>query len=417
MAVTDDSRSRRTPRARPVLDLPSERLLSLADELARRWAVALILIRPLDAVAGVPLETLIAEAPALCTGAIRALESDVELDRLTGRGVSGARADSAVARRLSIICGAVDQLQALDALEALRGVIWEALRDELREPQARLVGDACDRLACVCAEILAAALEAMPTLEAAGGHDAQARADASAADTGQTRELGELATATRTASAPWAGGEAVIVDERAEALDGSAVGEPASGRAEPLSVGPPVAPDMAPVEIAIRDARRDEGPAAWIGLIGAQLGRFEQDRLPFAVLLVELLEIERARRAGDPQELASMADQMERALTGALGAWSGSFTRERPGRCWLVAPETDLEGAALIAERLSRALASRTTHRGASLEVVIGTAVCPQAGREASELAAHADVGLYAARSRAHAAAVGASSPRREHPV
>ena len=162
---------------------------------------------------------------------------------------------------------------------------------------------------------------------------------------------------------------------------------------------------MQPVEIAIRDERPDAGPAAWIGLIGAQLERFRQDSLPFAVLLVELVDIERMRRAGYPEDIARMADQMERALTGALGAWAGSFTRERPGRCWLVAPETDIVGAELLAERLARAVATRSSHRGASLEVAIGTAVCPEQGREASALAAHADVGAYAARSRAHVSA------------
>src|SRR5271155_5509106 len=104
MAVTDDPRSRRSPRARPVLELPSEHLVSGAAELARRWAVALILVRPLEGVGAVPLETLIDEAPTLCAQVVRALESDLELDRLTGGGAQGARADSAAARDLAVVC-------------------------------------------------------------------------------------------------------------------------------------------------------------------------------------------------------------------------------------------------------------------------------------------------------------------------
>src|ERR1700685_1377241 len=147
MAVTDDPRSRRNVRARPVVDLPTERLLAEAGELARRWGVALILSRPLEEVPAVPLATLVAEAPTLCAQVIRALESDLELARLTGRTAAGGRGDAAAARRLSVICGALDDLDALEAVEALRGVLWESLREELRDPAARLVGDACDRLA------------------------------------------------------------------------------------------------------------------------------------------------------------------------------------------------------------------------------------------------------------------------------
>lgn len=209
-----------------------------------------------------------------------------------------------------------------------------------------------------------------------------------------------------------AAGEAMIVDEWAQPSGAARAREPVREHEAP-SAGPPWLP---PVEIAIRDERRDEGPAAWIGLIGAQLERFEQDRVPFAVVLVELVDIERMRRAGHVEELARMADQMERALTGALGAWAGSFTRERPGRCWLVAPETDVVGAELLAERLARAVAARSSHRGASLEATVGTAVCPEQGREASALAAHADLALYATRSRAHAPAV-PSGPSRHEPV
>jgi hypothetical protein len=401
MAVTDDPRSRRNARARPVVDLPTERLLAGTGELARRWAVALILSRPLEEVAAVPLETLVAEAPTLCAQVIRALESDLELDRLTGSAASGGGADAAAARRLSVICGALDDLEALEAVEALRGVLWEALREELREPSARLVGDACDRLGYVCAETLAAALAAMPALGAGRARDGER--ERAAVEAGAEAGMRDLHTPTAGAqSGPMrAPGAAVIVDERVAPAAASFASEPARSREAPASL----APDVPAVEIAIRDERRDEGPAAWIGLIGAQLERFEHDRAPFAVLLVELVDIEQLQRPGHVEDLARTAEELEQALTGALGAWAGSFTRERPGRCWLVAPETDLLGAELLAERLARAVAARAGSRGGSLALAIGTASCPEQGREASALAAHADVGSYAARSRAHALA------------
>ena len=54
----------------------------------------------------------------------------------------------------------------VEAVEALRGVLWEALLDQLSRPifdrsSARLLGDVADRLAYVCAAVLAAAVDAV----------------------------------------------------------------------------------------------------------------------------------------------------------------------------------------------------------------------------------------------------------------
>jgi GGDEF domain-containing protein len=383
--------SRSTPRARPVLDLPIDALLAQADELARGWAIALVALSPLEGIGDVPLAELAREAPSLCAQAIRALESDVELDRLTGHGAAGGREDSAPARRLAALAGALEPVATATGVEAFRGVLWEALRGELREPSSRLVGDACDRLAQVCAELLAAALQAMPAPGGASAPDAVVVSDA------RDRIGSERPFASPAAS------DAVIVDERTQgapedaARDGAlaTVREPARA----WEAGAPVPPETPPEEIEIRDERREEGPTAWIGSIGAQLERFEQDGQPFAVLLVELMDIERLRREEVPEDLARLAGQMEQALAGALGTRSASLTRERPGRCWVLAPETDVPGAELLAQRLTSAVASRSSHRGLALAVAIGTAVCPDGGREAPALAAHADVSLYAARS------------------
>ena len=77
----------------------------------------------------------------------------------------------------------------------------------------------------------------------------------------------------------------------------------------------------------------------------------------------------------------------------------GSLTCESPGRYWLLALDTDRSDANRLAERLTRAVASSVHHRQAPLEIVLGSAICPDDGLQAPMLAAHADVGLYAARS------------------
>jgi GGDEF domain-containing protein len=435
--VAEPSRTHPAPRARALAELDCDVLLARAEELARCWAIALMRVRPLQELGELPLEELAREAPALCAQMLRAVQSDVELERLTGRGAPSGREQSAAARRLAAISGAHDPVAMVDALETLRGVLWQALIDQLSEPSARQVGDIADRLACVCAAVLTSALESAQAPAPTRRDDAQ---DALGVSAPATRELAHVPA-----------GDAVIVDERAREPAASSAREcpPASDELSsafdepvpaprashagerPLSwdESPPIPPRARRVgalswdepspgfsavpqdEIEIRDERDEEGPAAWIRSIGSQLERSARDTLPFAVLLVELVEIERLRRRESPEELMRLAGQMERVLAAELGASSGSLTRERPGRCWLLAPGTDRAGAERLAEGLVRAVASGASYRGEPLAVAIGTAVCPEDGRETAALAAHADVGLYAARSAARAPAMRRAAP------
>jgi GGDEF domain-containing protein len=64
-----------------------------------------------------------------------------------------------------------------------------------------------------------------------------------------------------------------------------------------------------------------------------------------------------------------------------------------------------------LAVRLLDTVSTRTSPRGTPLRVAIGTAVCPEDGREPAMLAAHADVGLYAARSAVRASAHPPATP------
>lgn len=344
--------------------------------------MALIGAHPLDAISEVPLEEFARDAPSLCAQMIRAMQSDAELESLTGRG-DRAHAAGAPAQRLAAIVGARDGVAMVEALEALRGVLWQVLLDQMAEPSARQVGDIADRLAHVCAEALAVALGAGTARAIESSHDEAAVVNAGS----------EPATQPPAAVAA-SGRRAIIVDER-------------HSFERPLSwdESPPVPPGARANEIEIRDERREEGPAAWIKSIGGQLERFERDRLPFAVLLVELREIERLRREQLSKELAGVLAGVEGALAAVLGARAGSLTRERPGRYWLLIPDTDRAGALELAGQLTHAVASCRGEAGAPLELAIGAAVCPDDGLEASALAAHADVGLHADRSAVRASA------------
>lgn len=414
-----------TPRARPVADLPLDALVARDEELARRWAMTLLIGRPLDRMSEVPLERLAGEGPELCAQAIRALASDLELHRLIGAGAPSGRGASAPARRLPVIVGVHEVGDVVVAVEALRRVLWETMLEELRPGQlgwaspildsspARQLADLADRLACVCASLVAVAVVSVSSeRDATPGRGAAI--------------VSETAPRDRTAAAhdrePDSGGEAVIVDERSRApvsegevafAPSRTVPEGAVADERPLSwdESPPMPPRARAGEIEIRDERREQGAAAWTRSIGRQLERFQHDGRPFAALLVELVDIERMSRH-EPGTLSLLAATIEQALVGEMqaqpgptAARSGAVTQERPGRYWVLVPETDRMETERLAERLARAAHVAMRRRGFSLEVAVGTAVCPDDGREAAALAAHADVGLYAARSAARAAA------------
>ena len=136
-----------TPRARPVADLPLDALVARDEELARRWAMTLLIGRPLDRMSEVPLEQLAREGPELCAQAIRALASDLELDRLTGAVAPSGRGASAPARRLAVIAGVHGVGEVVVAVEALRRVLWETMLEELRPGQLGWASPILDRLA------------------------------------------------------------------------------------------------------------------------------------------------------------------------------------------------------------------------------------------------------------------------------
>jgi len=468
-----------------VADLPIEALSARAGELAKRWAIALVLARPLQEIGDVPLEDLAREGPSLCVQTLRALESDVELERLTGRGAAGGRERSASpARRLATIAGAGEAAGAVVAAEALRGALWEALLAELHEAAVRHLADACDRLAYVCSAALEVAVTGPsapigPGERLQGAAPGAERVYASGASLAATTVRGARVAAGETAAAaqivdelqvapaahpaqgpgvaanPRAseeasvqhtgGAGAIAVEHRPEPephrpAEGRSGGEHSrrivdrwagverAALAEDTPAIDRAQASFAP-EIAIRDERGSEGPAAWIGSIGRQLSRFAHDGVPFAVLLVQVLGLERVVEEDGPGEVERLLGEVEAMLTGQAASGGlragqrpaagrgaealASVTRERAGRYWLLARHSDRSGAQQLAERVARAVQDLRSAHGRALGVAIGTACCPQDGLEAAALAAHADVGVYAARSAQRMASRAAAAGQR----
>jgi hypothetical protein len=337
------------PAAEPLLD----ETVSQPAELAKRWAIAMIEGAPPDGLAAIDLALIASEGPDLIDGV------------LSGEAKPG---------RLARLAGA-DGAELARAAEALRRVLWEAAveaapraRSDARA--ARRLLDAGDRIAAACAELLAAELDGAG-VERPPAEDVAAVAEPPAAAGAPAQPL-------------------VIVDERRGVPPLSPRGpvppEPRAAHEDPRRAAPvpePV-PAFAP-SIAARDAR--QGPAAWIGSIGAQLAAFEEHGRPFSVLLIEMLE----------PASALDAEAATSALEERLGQWRGlTLTREGPGRYWLIAPGADRAGAESL-----RDLVELPRGEAKGGPVAVGIALCPEDGRDAAGLAAHADLDLYASRSRA----------------
>jgi hypothetical protein len=383
------------PAPRALAELSVDAALASASELAVAWTLALIRSRALDDVERLPLGALARDAPGLIAQLIAAVHSDAELERLVG-AAAPERSPSA-AGRLSELAGAGEgPAGAVRGLELLRAIVSESLEGGLRDATPRQTADLCQRVAHVCSRVLVAGLDAPQEPPAAHSAHLPFRED-------QPSPPGrrEDAAATR---------DRVLIVDELEGVGDAEVTARAAPDTRPQGTREQGEAGGAPIEI--RDQRAEPGAVAWIAAIARQLERYEADRLPFAVLLVELRDIERLRLETPPAELAAIGASLEQTLLaklpragsppGAAGdatpPWTGSLTAQRPGRCWLIVPETDRLAAHALADRLSRAAAT-LSHRGKPLEVLAGVAVCPQDGRQAAALAAHADIDLHAARS------------------
>ncbi len=271
--------------------------------------------------------------------------------------------------------GAERLVRGARAAQALSETLWEALHEELADPSARRVSELSGRLADVSATVAllaradsgsGAAPEApMPAVES------ERPAERVIDEQSPSRRESPVARESRSVVARESPSPAVIVDE--------------------------LAPGAAP-EIEIRDERGEHDAAVWIASIARLVERRARDGAPFAVLLVELVDVERLRHAELPGEVARLTGLVEAALERELRP-ADSLTRESPGCYWLLAPETDSDGAKELADRMAGAVRAGAGHRGASLEIAVGIAVCPMDGSQATALAVSAEIALYAARA------------------
>jgi GGDEF domain-containing protein len=352
-----------------------------------------------------------------------------------------ASAEQANAERLT---------RAARAAQQLCDTLWESLHEELRDPSEERVRELSERLAAVSSTVALLVAAVPPVTTRLDGSPQQAADEPIVASVPADPPLGpsahDAAPSDAVAQAPGSPVASVApiapADTRNSAsTPGAAPGAeasrppaverrtpPAPSRSEPPSLAavqpiptragaysftklvderesedpsePLAAVQPIPIqpEIEIRDVRREEGASAWVSSVGRLLARHSEDGLPFAVLLVEIVDVARLERSETPHDLHGLVAQVESALGRGMRA-TDELSRETRGRYWLVAPETNGTGARMLAERLARLVRGSAIHRGIPLEVAIGIAVCPDDGIEAPALAARADLGVYSARA------------------
>lgn len=261
--------------------------------------------------------------------------------------------------------------RAAVAAEQLCAALWEALHERLR------AGDAAQ--AAALGERIAEVSRAVSALACVGHEPGSADSNADAAPSGPTRA--EAADGGRAATVrPGDLGGAILVDERQPR--GASIDERR--------------PADAP--IAIRDARGGSDAVPWSAAVQRRLDRYRDDREPFAVLVIELLDAERLRVAQPPSESERQLREVEAAIVEQLRP-ADALVREVDGRYWLIAPHSDAADARAIAGRLSAAARRSASHRGAPLGIAVGIALCPEHGTDAGALTGHAEVDLYAAQA------------------
>jgi len=247
-----------------VAELSLDELLASAEELARRWAAALVLERPLERIAEVPLQRLASEGPALCAQVVRAVGSDTELERLLTPAGDGGQEGSPTAAKLGELAGARDAAEHVRVIEVLRAILWEEMLSELHWPafgrlRPRLLADLADRLAHVCASALEVALSRLAA--------AAARAPLPPVRGADARQ-----EPTDPAPRPT---RAVLVDERAEAPSSAWLPAGESARMQPgalpWDVPPPAeraraaGPSAARIDIAATEVAATEAKSEIAG--------------------------------------------------------------------------------------------------------------------------------------------------------
>jgi GGDEF domain-containing protein len=344
----------RRRRARPVGDAPVDALLARSESLTKGWLVELVERMPLEDAGSILAAEFVQDGPSVCDAVVRALADDMDLRRLE----PGGALEHLVAR-IGEMAGVSGPAAVSNAVDALRSVVWNALRDELPNPDPQQIAELAERLGLISELVRTAALG-----RSAG--PSQPRRPLSAVEDEEPRRDGPPA-------------------------------EP-----EELAVSaPPAPPERPPAAIAAAapvsaEPRIRGAEALWIGAFEEEIERCDRAGTPLALLLVEMEDGERVRDVESPPVATATLGRFAQAVRDAVRR-PDIIASESDTRTWVIASETGRSGAQALASRLSTAVRGAEPWRGAPMAVTIGVGVLGEDGRDADSLIAAAEESRFAA--------------------
>lgn len=150
--------------------------------------------------------------------------------------------------------------------------------------------------------------------------------------------------------------------------------------------------------VALRDVRSPAAPG-WRAAVERRLGAHRADGRPFALLLMEVDDLDRLRAAHDAEELTAAIRGLERAAAARLPP-GDVLVPDVPGRYWVALGDSDAVAARGAATQLAAAVAGNAAVlRGVPLHVSIGIACAPQDGTDVGGLVEQAEEGVFRARA------------------
>ena len=331
----------RLRRARPVADAPIDALLIRAEDLAKGWLLALLEQAPLHDAPTILAADLSRDGPRVCDAVVRALANDADLRRIEPGGALEPLVGEAGA-----FAGAGGVTSASQAVDALHGVIWSAIRAELGDPDGEQVSDLAERLALVIERVRGAALRAFVTR----------------------------------------GGEVTEPPGPRRAIVSMNRGEDCAWRRRPPRS-----------QVFPRSRRlRKVVSALWKGALEDEVVRATRSGASLSLLLVELAEAERVMAVEGRLGAGATLGQFARAVRSAVRR-GDILACESDTRAWIIATNTGRLGAQALADRVAAAVRASEPWQGAPLGVSAGIAVFREDGTDVTDLIETAEEARFAA--------------------
>ncbi|MGH2870006.1 MAG: hypothetical protein ACRDNK_20860 [Solirubrobacteraceae bacterium] len=367
----------RRRRARPVADAPIDALLDRAEDLTKGWLLALLERAPLDDAPRILAADLTREGPRVCAAILRAIADETDHRRLEPGG-----ALAPLAARVGELAGATGAATTSLAVDALHGVVWAALRAELRDPDPDLISELAERLSQVTELMRTAAL-------------AHAEVPGPGAGTGPSPAL----TAVEQAPSPEPPVEqAPSPEPRAEQeTSPEPRAEEARLEPEPRIVQPPPRPAEADAPRWVWggiEPGSPEAEALWVEALQEEIHRTAD--APLSLLLAELEDSDRVLTVETEAGAAGTFGAFARALRG-VARRQDILVCETESRAWIIARDTGRAGAQALGSRIAGAVRAGEPWRGAPLTASVGISVLGEDGRTPAELIEAAEQARFAA--------------------